>query len=473
MASEAGWEPMAGTQVASSGEGDGALSVTEATAKIRAAISMVPDADRLLVRGEVSNYAGPNRTGHHYFSLKDEGALLKCVAWRSHRFTFPFENGLSVVIRGKLDLYPPSGSYQLVAQRIELAGAGALMRIISERAAKLRAEGLFAQEKKRQLPVLPRKVAIVTSLSAAALRDVLTIATRRAPNLPLVIVPAAVQGPQAPHEIVAALRAVQADPLVDVVLLVRGGGSFEDLAAFQDEEVVRTVAACRVPVVTGVGHESDTTLVDYAADCRAPTPSAAAELSIPVIALLKSDVDDRARRVRVALLESVRAKRSVLERTTHHLHRESPERRVSTYRQDLDIRQQRLMSATLGVANVQKLALLRYEQRLAQRSPAGQISLAVAKLSARTSDLRVQMERLVTHARSRHAHSQIRLEALSPLAILARGYTVTRDAGNGAIITRSGELQKGQQITTVWHDGTVESSVISVSKPAPPDGPTP
>ena len=261
--------------------GQSALTVSELTARIRGVVE--PQFLSVWVKGEVSNYR-PAASGHAYFSLKDEGAMLSaaCFSWasrnRQSRTPFELKDGLEVLCRGKISIYPPRGSYQLTVEQIEPVGAGALQLAFEQLKARLLAEGLFDPRRKRPIPGYPRHISVVTSPSGAAIRDMLTVLRRRAPQIRVTVIPALVQGDQAAAQILRGLEIANRHQLGEVVVLARGGGSIEDMWCFNDERLARGIAASRIPVISAVGHEIDFSISDFVADLRAPTPSAAAEI---------------------------------------------------------------------------------------------------------------------------------------------------------------------------------------------------
>jgi len=335
-------------------------------------VRSVLDADETLqdvwVTGEISNLSRP-ASGHVYFTLKDAEASLRCVMWReiASRQILPRE-GQSVEVHGRISLYEAGGQYQLYADGLRPAGEGELYARFVALKARLEAEGLFAPERKRPLPAWPRRIAIVTSPSAAALQDVLTVLARRYPLAEVVLAATPVQGEHAPPEIVKALaRANRARP--DVILLVRGGGSLEDLWAFNDESVVRAVAASAAPVVAGVGHETDVTLVDFAADRRAPTPSAAAELATPDRSELQSELGVLAARLVRAGQAAVRERRAGLGELAAHLRAQSPRARLDNARQRADELERRLREAVQRANERRTAEVYRLDQLLRTVSP--------------------------------------------------------------------------------------------------------
>src|SRR6266851_5424661 len=321
-------------------EGPRVYSVSELTREIKAVIEgRFPS---VLVKGEVSNLRAPG-SGHVYFTLKDAEACLDAVLFRTEarRLKFQVQNGLSLVARGRLSLYEPQGRYQLVCDSVEPLGAGALQIAFEQLKERLEREGLFAQERKRRLPYLPRRIAVVTSPGGAAVHDFLRVLHRRFPNLPVLIVPARVQGEGAAQEIARGIVRAGKQPRVDVVVVARGGGSLEDLWAFNEEVVARALYACPVPTVSAVGHEVDVTIADYCADVRSPTPTAAAELLAPVKAELLADVAQRKARLLRALRGQIERKKAQLDK----MRIADPRRLIGDRKLRLDRLRQRLEDA--------------------------------------------------------------------------------------------------------------------------------
>lgn len=446
-----------------------ALSVSQLTALVRGTLSREPLLEDVLVEGEVSNLRSPS-SGHLYFTLKDAGASLRCVCWRSDRWRIPFqpENGMTVVAHGRVDVYAVTGTYQLYVDRLEPSGIGALAKAVEQIAARLRVEGLFDAAAKRPLPRLPRRVAVVTSPSGAAIRDVCTVARRRAPQVGLVVVPTVVQGELAAEAMVTALVHAQQLPQVDVVLLVRGGGSFEDLWAFQSEALARAIRASRVPVVTGIGHETDTTIADWAADARAPTPSAAAELVVPDAAALRGEVEAHRERLRATLEAGLGRRRRELGYHLARLFRASPQHRVAAERRAIDLRRSQLRAALVGFVGQARRRLDDRRGRLALVSPSHRLERERDGLGHRLERLERAAERVVELRRARLSTAAARLEALSPRRVLQRGYSVTLDADTGRLVTSVAGLARGRRLRTLVTDGSAVS-IVDVVDPATRD----
>lgn len=392
------------------------------------------------VRGELSGFSRA-ASGHCYFSLKDAGgaaALLRCAMFRRAAALVDFQpaDGQQVELRGRLGVYEARGELQMVVESLQRVGAGTLYEEFLRLKARLAALGLFDDAHKRQIVAVPRAVGIVTSLGAAALRDVLTAFERRAPQVRLVIYPSPVQGVEAPAALVTALHLANQRAEVDTLLLVRGGGSLEDLWAFNDERLVRAVAASRIPVVCGVGHETDVTLADLAADLRAPTPTAAAELAAPA----RSD-----------LLAALDARQATMQRALT--------RAVDRQAQRLDTLALRLgRPAATVLAQGQRLAALepRLRQALAvQLARQGQTPVLLAARLQRA--LAVQLQR----ASARVAAAGERLDALDPQRVLHRGYAWIEGA-DGRPVLSANDLLVGEQVQAVWADGRARAEVLEV-----------
>lgn len=323
------------------------LSVSELTRFITALLESEPVLQDVWVEGEVSNLKY-HTSGHVYLSLKDETATLRCVIWKAYvpRLRIRLQEGMAVTAHGRIGVYDRGGDYQLYIDTVQAVGEGALFQEFLRLKAQLEDEGLFAPERKRELPEKPERIGIVTSPTGAALQDMLNILRQRYPLVEILLAPAAVQGISAPAEIAAQVQVLN-QLGVDVIILARGGGSIEDLWAFNDERVVRAVAASSVPVVTGVGHETDFTLADFAADVRAPTPTAAAVITVPDILEIKAELDILQTRLRDSARQAVQDRCVNLRETIHALMRQSPMNQVQNERQHVDLLIERGSSAAV------------------------------------------------------------------------------------------------------------------------------
>lgn len=409
-----------------------------------------PRLAQIAVEGEVSSFSNK---GNLWFTLRGENSSLSCVVWKSVASRIQLRDEMKIVAFGKIEVYEPHGTYRMAITRVQETGVGALMQEIRARAERLAAEGLFDPRRKRHLPLLPRRVAIVTSNTAAALQDVWRQIQRRYPNMPVLFVHAPVQGESAPPHIVAALTAAGHAPLVDVVLLVRGGGSYEELSAFQDEAVVRAIAASPVPVVVGVGHEIDTTLADHVADVRAATPTAAAELAVPERhALVRRVMDDRGR-LTTALRDGVTRRRTALMNRAHRLEQASPSSLVSSRRGDIDVASRKLEAALLRQVETHRRGVEMRQRRLALSNPAARVAAARGRMDGCERRLHHSLGQLLERGRQRQRMAGARLTTLSPLATLSRGYTMSRDPATGKLLTSALALTAGAQVEIRWADG--------------------
>jgi exodeoxyribonuclease VII large subunit len=402
------------------------------------------------VRGELSGFVRA-ASGHCYFTLKDadgQAAGLRCAMFRraASMLAFAPADGQRVELRGRLAVYEPRGELQFVAESMQRAGAGSLYEQFLRLRERLTAEGLFDTARKRPIPAHPRRIGVVTSLQAAALRDVLTALARRAPHVPVLLYPAPVQGADAPAALLRALAAAAARREVDTLLLVRGGGSLEDLWAFNDEALVRAVAASPIPVVCGVGHETDVTLCDLAADLRAPTPTAAAELACTPRRELLGVLQARADAMQRGMARRLQTQAQRLDLAALRLSR--PARGLARQRQRIDALAHALHGAVQRRMDAHGRALPQRADRLQH---------------ALTGLLRLQHERLDSQAH--------RLDALDPHAVLARGYAWVESA-DGRPVTAVAALQAGDAVQGVWADGRAALQVQSVS-PTPAPGPAP
>ena len=456
------------------------------------------------VEGELSNFSQPS-SGHWYFSLKDRDAQVRCAMFRLKNAALGFtpKAGLHVIARGRVSLYEPRGEYQLIVDHLEEAGVGALQREFERLKTKLAAEGLFASERKRSLPRFPRRIAVVTSPTGAAVRDVLNILARRFPPAAVLVYPTAVQGAAAAPAIVKALQLASARTDCDVLILARGGGSLEDLWAFNDERVARAIRACAIPVVTGIGHEIDFTIADFAADARAPTPSGAAELVAPdrvtclealtrietrmtacmrrelrvvssqfanVTARLKQAhpgmrlvhqaqrLDDLEQRLAGAAAGILHTRRHRLSETFARLAQRSPEVRLAQQAQRLDDLQQRLAATSRAQLNARHHRLSAASSRLIQRSP----ERLVRECGRQEEVLRARLGHAVEQYLSRLSHRvalmQKTLEMAGPLATLARGFAiVTRE--DGSLVSDASTVAPGEEIEARLATGRLRARV--------------
>jgi exodeoxyribonuclease VII large subunit len=431
-------------------------SVSELTRELKAILEgRFPS---VLVKGEVSNLRSPS-SGHLYFTLKDADACLDAVLFRTEarRLRFTVQNGLSLVARGRLAVYEPQGRYQLVCDTVEPLGAGALQIAFEQLKERLQKEGLFEAARKRKLPFLPRRVAVVTSPSGAAVHDFLRVLHRRHPNLAVLIVPARVQGEGAAQEIARGIVRAAKQPRVDVVVVARGGGSLEDLWAFNEEVVARALCACPVPTVSAVGHEIDVTIADYCADVRAPTPTAAAELIARVRDELVADVAQRRGRLGRAMRAQVERKRGHLDKLRARL--ADPRRLIGDRKLRLDRARQRLEDLFHDHLAGRHQILRTLRERLQAQHPRERLHRLEREVARLEQKLKALAGRALAARRHRYEGLTARLDALSPLKVLARGYAVAFDERGHALL-QAAQVLAGERVRVRLHEGELSAQVI-------------
>jgi exodeoxyribonuclease VII large subunit len=457
-------------------------TVSELTAKIKETLeSKFPQG--VSVRGEISGFR-VHSSGHAYFTLKDPGAVLSCTAWRSalqrmrgrdaadellHRLeTTP--DGVRVVVHGSIGVYGPRGSYQLHVDRMEEAGRGDLHEAFLERKKRLEAEGLFDRVRKRALPRFPRRIGIITSRDGAALRDILRVLGTRWPVAEVLLRPAPVQGEGAAGELARAINELNSrsdrDPGsgVDVILLARGGGSIEDLWQFNEEVLARAVAGSGVPVISGVGHETDSTICDFAADLRAATPSNAAELAVPDRVEVRRMLEREARRAGSATARILDRARVRLLQVRHARAFRRPEDLVRRRGQDLDQLADRLVAGSARTAQAKREYLRFLESRLARQEPRARVVLRRARLDEFRQRLLRSCQTSLSTRSSRIDVASARLTALGPERVLARGYALVRRETDGRLVRLAGEAPVGVRLSVLLHRGRL-ACLVERSEP--------
>jgi exodeoxyribonuclease VII large subunit len=432
-------------------------TVSDLTARIRDLLAK--NFTDISVQGEISNCRSAT-SGHYYFTLKDERAQVKCVLFKSQTRGMKFrpEDGLKMVVRGSLSVYEQRGEYQIYVETLEPVGRGALQLAFEQLKKQLEADGLFDGARKKPLPLLPNRIGLITSRSGAAVRDVVGILTRRFPNVHLTLYPVRVQGEGAAAEIVEALRYFQKKLTADVILLVRGGGSIEDLWAFNEESVARAIAASAIPVISGIGHETDFTIADFVADMRASTPSAAAEIVVQT----RREFDKHVNDLRASLEGCMRYRLLELSRRVHEL----AGRRG--FRRPLDLlRQQRQRADELTSRVAQGLrARLEHSRRrftaahLRVRSFdfSGKIGALQLRVEKRSHDLVVRAEGLLRIKRERLERFSLQLQERGPLKALERGYAIATDA-TGNVLLDAAQVSVGDTVNLQLHKGKLITEV--------------
>ncbi|MGN1345619.1 MAG: exodeoxyribonuclease VII large subunit [Eubacteriales bacterium] len=398
----------------------GALTVTQLNEYVKHLLDATPPFMSIYVKGEISNFKNHYGTGHYYFTLKDEGGQLRAVMFKSSAAKMRFlpENGMKVTAHGRLSAFVRDGTYQLYCDAMEPDGVGALYIAYEQLKKRLEAEGLFDPSRKRPLPKIPMRVGIITSATGAAVRDMINVCGRRFPAAKLVLYPALVQGPGAPAELIAGMQYFNASHSVDVIIIGRGGGSMEDLWAFNDEGLARVIAASQIPVISAVGHETDFTICDFVADRRAPTPSAAAELAVPDTVELKRKIQNIVRREANVLDAMLKIRRDRLESLAHT----------------------RALSRPMNMIDDRRMLTGMLTERL-----------------MRAEENNVQMRKSLL------ARDAGRLDALNPLSVLARGYSAVYKA-DGTLVKQVSDVQVGDQVEFQTIGGAAVCTVDQVKK---------
>ncbi len=398
----------------------GALTVTQLNEYVKRLIDNTPQLAGVYVKGEISNFKNHYGTGHYYFTLKDEGGQLRAVMFKSSAVKMKFlpENGMRVTAHGRISAFVRDGTYQLYCDAMEPDGVGALYIAYEQLKKRLEAEGLFEPARKRVLPKIPMRVGIITSATGAAIRDMINVCGRRFPAAKLVLYPSLVQGPGAPAELIAGMQYFNATQSADVIIIGRGGGSIEDLWAFNDEGLARVIAASRIPVISAVGHETDFTICDFVADRRAPTPSAAAEIAVPDTAELKRKIQNIVSREANVLYSMLKLRRDKLD----------------------SISQTRAMTNPMNVIDDRRMLLGMLTERLGRA------------------------EENNTQRQSSHlAREAGRLEALNPLSVIARGYSAVYKT-DGKLVKNIDDVRQGEQVEFKTIGGNAVCTVDEVNK---------
>ena len=408
------------------------LEVSDLNEYVRAMLNADPALRSIRLRGEISNFKR-HSSGHWYFTLKDDRCRISAVMFRQNamRQSIRPMDGLSVIVSGQVSLYPESGTYQLYCENMRPDGVGTLYQQFEALKQKLQLEGLFDQARKRPLPWRPRKIAVITSETGAVLHDIRRVAARRDPGVPLVLLPVQVQGQGAAEDIAAAIRKAGTLPGIDVIITGRGGGSMEDLWAFNEEIVARAIAESPIPVISAVGHETDTTIADFAADARASTPSNAAEMAVPDRREIIEGLRDIRRHMTDAMAGLLQERRYELLRLQRRMEALRPEQRITALTAQVDG-----MMLRLNAAMDAKLPAL-----------AHRIGMAGMRLDA-------AMDKHIAHPQERIARAKARLAALNPSAVLERGYALVMDGGR--VVSSAERANKIDQMTLRFRDGSVE-----------------
>jgi exodeoxyribonuclease VII large subunit len=438
------------------------LTVTQLTAKIRDLLAK--NFTDIWVEGEISN-CREAQSGHIYFTLKDDRSQVRCVFFKQQQRGIKFRpaDGLHVTVRGSISVYEARGEYQIYVENIEPMGLGALQLAFEQLKKRLEAEGLFSAARKKPLPLLPNRIGLITSPTGAAVRDVARILRRRFPNVHLTVYPVRVQGEGSAEEIVKALKFFNQKKLVDVLILARGGGSLEDLWSFNEETVARAIATSTIPVISGVGHETDFTIVDFVADVRASTPSAAAELVVQT----RREFDKNIAELRSALAEQMRYRILVLSRRIHELSARRGFRRpldlLRQQRQRADEMTSRLALGLRAQLEKSRRRFTAAHLRIMSFDFRARIAAFRLRLEKRGAELSVRVERRLRAKRERLDRLRLQLEERSPLRVLERGYAIATDA-SGAVLRDAAQVALGDSVGLQLHRGRLTTEVIKKEK---------
>lgn len=415
------------------------------------------------IEGEISNLSSPS-SGHLYFTLKDEKSQVRCALFKARRRQIELnpENGNAVLIRARVTLYEGRSEFQLIVEQIEPAGEGRLLLQLERLKAKLHQEGLFDQQRKRPLPEHPQTVAIITSPRGAAIRDILTTLKRRYPLIKVRLFPTEVQGASAPATLRKRFEQLTACPDIDLVILARGGGSLEDLFAFNDEALIRTIAACEIPVIAGIGHESDWTLADLVADLRAATPTAAAELAVPDREQLMHRLSQCLKHLGITTTRQLQDHQQRVDWQQRRLI--SPQQKLTQTKEQLRFKIKALRKAVEVMLGTSRQPLTIASVRMQRASPL----VTITQNRERLDTIQKRHTRAISAATERAASkvgfAAARLTSLNPLATLARGYAVVRDVGGERIISRTSQTEAGDKVTVQLSDGMLHCTVNSIVK---------
>lgn len=430
-------------------------------------IRMKFESDSLLgdvwIRGEISNFTH-HSSGHMYFTLKDSDSRLKCIMFASHNQRLPFmpREGTKVIARGNISVYERDGNYQFYATAMQPDGLGSLYLAFEQLKSKLEAEGLFAESRKRPIPRFPRAIGVITSATGAAVRDIIITIQRRYPSMPVYVYPVLVQGTQAAPAIVKAIEAMNRFGEVDVLIVGRGGGSLEELWAFNEEAVARSIAASDIPIISAVGHETDFTVADFVADLRAATPTAAAELAVPNIVELQLQLKRQEQRLIQAIRFRVREDKEQLQRIRRSPFFMYPRKYLLEQAQRLDRLQEQLVQRMQRVTEGGQSKLARVQRVLAGHHPGERVAFAAKRWQSTSRQLEQAMNSIMKERKLKLYGTIGQLDALSPLKVMSRGYSLVYDADEKRLIKSVSDVQQGDNIQVKMSDGQIDCQVRSL-----------
>ncbi len=434
------------------------LSVAELNAEVNQLLNQ--GFPLLWVEGEISNLSRP-ASGHLYFSLKDNKSQIRCAMFRNRNMKLSIQpqNGMKVVVRGRVGLYEPRGDYQLIAEHMEDAGVGQLQKQFEALKKKLSDAGLFNPEHKKECPEYPKRIAIITSPTGAAIQDILNVLKRRSPHTPILIYPVAVQGASSKNQIEAAIRRANLDNKCDVIIIARGGGSIEDLWSFNEENVAKAIYQSSTPIICGVGHEIDFTIADFVADLRAPTPSAAAELVTADRNQLLTDVVQTELWLTQTIQQNIKHKQQKLDWLVSRLTLQQPSNKIQQQSQKLDemeIRLQRIMNQTI---KNKQLGVQHLLSRLSSNTPSNKISISKQHVMQNELRLKQAMQSLLHKRRATFELQMATLDSASPLKTLERGYAIIKDAKTNQVLNKKNELTSKRNISIQLKDGETKATI--------------
>ena len=419
----------------------------------------------LWVEGEISNLVRP-ASGHLYFTLKDSKSQIRSAMFRNRNMKLNInpQNGMKVLVRGRVGLYEPRGEYQFIAEHMEDAGIGQLQRQFEILKKKLSDAGLFDPSHKKDLPEYPKRIGVITSPTGAAIRDILNVLKRRSPQTPVLIYPVSVQGELSKTQIESAIRQADSDKKCDVIILARGGGSIEDLWSFNEENVARAIYNAETPIICGVGHEIDFTIADFVADERAPTPSAAAELITADSRQLLTDVIQNKVWLQQQILKTIQEKQQKLDWLSSRLELQKPSNKVQQQSQRLDELSTRLRVQFLSLLQNKKLQANNLETRLLAHRPLRKIQESKQRLTHLQSRLQQTIQNKLQKDQSRFSLQLAKLNTISPLKTLERGYAIAKETKTGSLITSIDKVIINQKITIKLKDGEINATTTGINK---------
>ena len=437
------------------------LTVSALTRYIKTKFDKDPYLRRVYLTGEISNFR--KRPAHQYFSLKDDHAKISAVMFRGpfSKVKFDVQDGMKVLVVGYVSVYEASGSYQITIEHMEPDGVGALYQAFEQLKEKLSKEGLFAAPKKA-IPRFPKRIGVITSPSGAVIRDIITTVRRRYPIAQIVLFPTVVQGDQSADDLVRNIQRADELGTFDTLIIGRGGGSIEDLWPFNEEKVARAIFQCQTPIISSVGHETDTTIADFVADVRAATPTAAAEIAVPVLSEEIMKIDQQKMRLMQAFANQLKLKNQRLQRVQQSYVFSQPHRLYEAKSQKLDQLQQRLLSGMQAQVHQQERRYQQLSQRLAQQTPAHRLQSEKQKLLFLTDSLQRQMQQLYQKKAHDFNQALVSLDLLSPLKTMQRGFSYT--TAEDQVVKSVEQLAIDQQITVHYVDGTIQAQVKAIEK---------